>query len=471
MLRPTGPRRQSNSQPSKFEAALRHNEPWPAAKSVTIQNGSETQAALITDSPKVPDADPDREVIWKVGVSAVRFDLSALLAKPVVTRGAELNSKNAVVHSMGSTLCMLARSTDSQFLFSADRAGTYSVAITVSSIDLEPWARRSNASKIAAVKLPPVPRLTVLEDRATIAALDVNDSSDNQVSGAALIPFSTPLDLDDYNRGELYVSLTLTITGGGRTDDIGFTTDNNRTHDITEIVFLSELAAVASWEVGDPVEGLEIGGGVGVYRSNVKLGEVHFYLGRNANNTTGYYWTYQGAAESRTFRITADLGVSLSPTDAAPRTHVGALVATLEWPAGTPGASARPGADWVFSSGIPTGFDRVGPPHVFGSMNVPRVLPESWLGLVVVVKVGVKVIERVYVPWLPFRTGSAWQSEVEDHLGTSVYIINATDDRTRRNIKLALQREYIRPRKDALFVIGNNTPIKTNTTFELRAWV
>ena len=157
MLRPTGPRPQSNPRPSKFEAALRHNEPWPAAKSVTIQSGSETQAALITDSPKVPDADPDREVIWKVGVSAVRFDLSALLAKPVVARGVELNSKNAVVHSMGTTLCMLARSTESRFLFSADRAGTYSVAITVSSIDLEPWARRSDASKIPAAKLPVTP--------------------------------------------------------------------------------------------------------------------------------------------------------------------------------------------------------------------------------------------------------------------------------------------------------------------------
>ena len=470
MLRPTGARRQSNPQPSKFEAALRHNEPWPAAKSVTIQSGSETQAALITDNPKVPDADPDREVIWKVGVSAVRFDLSALLAKPVVTRGAELNSKNAVVHSMGTTLCMLARSTDSRFLFSADRAGTYSVAITVSSIDLEPWARRSDASKIPAVKLPPVPRLTVLEDRATIAALDVNDSSDNQVSGAALIPFSTPLDLDDYNRGELYVSLTLTITGGGRTDDIGFTTDNNRTHDITEIVFLSELAAVASWEVGDPVEGLEIGGGVGVYRSNVKLGEVHFYFGRNANNTTGYYWTYQGAAESRTFRTTADLGVSLSPTDAAPRTHVGALVATLAWPAGTPAPDERPGADWVFSSGIPADFDKVGRKHR-GAMNVPRVLPESWMGLVVVAKVGEDVVEQVYVPWLPFRTTQVWSSAVATRVGRLVYLINATNDGTIRNIKLTLQREYTLRLKDALFVVGNNTPIKENTSFELRAWV
>ena len=199
----------------------------PAAKSVTIQTGSEAKAALITDSPKVPDADPDREVIWKVGVGAVRFDLAALLAKPEVEPETVLDSTNSVVHSMGTTLCMLARSTESRFLFSADRAGTYSVAITVSSIDLEPWARRSDASKLPVAKLPAM-------------------------------------------------------------------------------------------------------------------------------------------------------------------SHVGALVATLAWPEGTPPANARPGADWVFSSGIPDGFDQVDPRHALGSMNVPRMLPESWLGLVVVVKISGK---------------------------------------------------------------------------------
>ena len=150
MLRPTGPRRQSNPQPSKFEAALRHNEPLLPATNVTISSGKETEAVAITGAPRVPPADPDREVIWKVGVSAVRFNLSALLAKPEVTKNTELNSTNAVVHSMGATLCMLARSaaSRSRFLFSADRAGTYSVALTISSIDIEPWARRS--SKLAA---------------------------------------------------------------------------------------------------------------------------------------------------------------------------------------------------------------------------------------------------------------------------------------------------------------------------------
>ncbi len=158
MLRPAGARRQSNPQPSAFEAALRHNEPLLRAATVTVPSGAERHAAAITGTPEVPAFDPGRTVTWKVDGSAVRFDLAALLTKPAVTATTPLNATNAVVHSMGSTLCMLARSTDSpsQFLFSAGRAGTYSVAIAISSIDLEPWARRSNATQqIPAAKLPP----------------------------------------------------------------------------------------------------------------------------------------------------------------------------------------------------------------------------------------------------------------------------------------------------------------------------
>ena len=149
MLRPTGPRRQSKPQPSEFEAALRQNAPLLTATNVTVRSGRETQGVLITGRPRIPDADPDREVIWTVDGSAVRFNLSTLLAKPAVARRTALNSTNAVVQWVGGKLCMLARSTHSpsQFLFSVDQAGAYAVAITLSSIDLEPWARRSNASK------------------------------------------------------------------------------------------------------------------------------------------------------------------------------------------------------------------------------------------------------------------------------------------------------------------------------------
>ena len=139
---------------AEFEDALRLNKSLLAAANVTIQGGEEAQA-VSTGMPEVPEADPDREVIWTVDRSAVRFNLAALLAKPEVAPDTALNATNAIVHSMGSALCMLARSNDSKFLFSADAAGAYLVSITVSSIDLEPWARRSNAEQIPPAKLPP----------------------------------------------------------------------------------------------------------------------------------------------------------------------------------------------------------------------------------------------------------------------------------------------------------------------------
>ena len=139
----------------EFEAALRESEVLLEATAVTIQSTAKTQAARITDNPKVPDFDPDRELIWTVDGSATRFDLSELLAKPEVATSTALSSENAVVQWVGSKLFMLARSNDpaSQFLFSSDHEGTYSVEITVSSIDIEPWARRSNAATIPAAKL------------------------------------------------------------------------------------------------------------------------------------------------------------------------------------------------------------------------------------------------------------------------------------------------------------------------------
>ena len=113
MLRPAGPRRQSKPQLSEFEAALRHNEPLLRAATVTIPSEAERQAVAIAGTPEVPAFDPGRTVTWKVDGSAVQFDLAALLAKPAVTVTTPLNATNAVVHSMGNTLCMLARSTDS----------------------------------------------------------------------------------------------------------------------------------------------------------------------------------------------------------------------------------------------------------------------------------------------------------------------------------------------------------------------
>ena len=163
---------------AEFEGALRYDEQLLPATAVAIASGKESEAVAIPGTPEVPAADPDREVIWTVDGSTVRFDLSALRAKPAVTvtPTTVLDSTNSVVFSVGSTLCMLARTAASetaasQFLFSADRADTYSVELAVSSIDLEPWARRSNATKVAAANLPS-PWLTQAQVDARVRALE-----------------------------------------------------------------------------------------------------------------------------------------------------------------------------------------------------------------------------------------------------------------------------------------------------------
>ena len=156
-----------------FESALRQNKVLLAAASVAIQERAVTQAAAIPGAPKVPAFDPDRELIWTVDDCSVRFHLVELLAKPAVTSSTALDSSNAIVLWVGNTLCLLARTADpdSQFMFSADAAATYSVEIKVSSIDLEPWARRSNDTKIPAGKLPPL-GLSQSQVDARIEALD-----------------------------------------------------------------------------------------------------------------------------------------------------------------------------------------------------------------------------------------------------------------------------------------------------------
>ena len=170
---PTEPGWQSEPQPSEFETALRKNETVLSAANVTVR----TPAVPVPfpGKPKVPEADRDRELIWTVDRSVVRFNLAELLAKPEVAPTTPLNAANAIVRSVGSKLCMLARSTDSpsQFLFSADQAGAYAVAITVSSIDVEPWARRSNAQRIPAQKLPPERLAPSTADKFARAAPDL----------------------------------------------------------------------------------------------------------------------------------------------------------------------------------------------------------------------------------------------------------------------------------------------------------
>lgn len=557
----------------EFEAALRTTVEVLPATAVTIQNAAATLAVPITGEPAVPAADPDREIVWRVGSASIRFDLSALLRKPAVRHTAPLSSSNAVEFSSGGVLYLLARSDDdpAQFLFSADQEGTYQVAIEESSIDLEPWARRSSAAKIPAAKLPAETgltadqvdariraqeqrgdllhtitftgealgwvgqtnytgntgatglsfRFTVQETEFTVTAIfqsdddgsieidyspadqdgklagvkfvvnelqlpfdtgdalspgallterewvrqpagtivvgqnvlsvyeplgdenivpegepsDVGkylkrgadgpewaaavaaapgarlhvlndgalpgvtppDSTGNRQSGALPRPFDTPLDLDDaaYTHAELHVSVTFTFDPTSPADGIGFGPDHDLTANLTEIVFLSRIRALADWVAGGTVEGLKLGDDLDVYQGSDKRGVVQFYLAHDSNGAVGTWWQYVGASGTATFSIEAHLGVSVSPTDAADAADAAdkwRRVANLSVPAGALANNVPVAAAW---GSLGAGYTAV----TNGVLGIPRpTLAGRRLGWIVRTKDdGETVIAQLFV--------------------------------------------------------------------------
>ena len=118
-------------QPSEFEAALRKNEPVLSAANVTVRTPAVPVA--FPGKPKVPEADRDRELIWTVGVSSVRFNLAELLAKPdQPVPGLELTGLQvaAGVSGFGTLNCM-AYDPDAEILYLGGSAG-YVVAFAAS---------------------------------------------------------------------------------------------------------------------------------------------------------------------------------------------------------------------------------------------------------------------------------------------------------------------------------------------------
>ena len=357
------------------EAALRHNRRLLAAVTVTIRSGAAGQAVRITGRPEVPAVDPAREVIWRVEGRAARFDLAALLAKPAVAPGTALDPTNAAVQWVGAKRCLLARSTDtpSQFLFSADAEGAYAVAITVSSIDLEPWARRSNAAKIPAAKLPAAQGLTQAQVDARVRALEpsgtlvpggapadngkvlkrradgpawgtvayseltgqphggggVDELVNGPITGIRIantntsvpsrpdLTFTTPaIDLDDYRHGEFHVSITLTVTDPS-VKTLGFGDEADTTYKLTDVIFAGTLRALPTFIAEGIIENEQIGDDVDLYNRSARLGTLRVYLGRDSQNRIGYLMTYSGiGAAAASLTVAATMRLSFSPTDA-----------------------------------------------------------------------------------------------------------------------------------------------------------
>ena len=478
---------------AEFEGALRYDEQLLPATAVAIASGKESVVVAIPGTPEVPAADPDREVIWTVDGSTVRFDLSALRAKPAVTvtTTTVLDSTNSVVFSVGSTLCMLARTAASetaasQFLFSADRADTYSVELAVSSIDLEPWARRSNATKVAAANLPSpwltqaqvdarVRKLTGLQILHAGRAVGMRIRNTNSMSTGSFRALAPAFDLDEHRTGELHVVMTVTF------DDrsvlvAGFGTNEDRTYTFDGVVLASDVSALGTYVSSGPFHGEPVGSSVYLHDSFNQLGLLSFYFAKNANNELGYLLRYSGGGTSGSdVTLTATMEVSFSRTDAPAATsstgHVGPLIAKLDIPAGTLAANARPAAAWVVQSGAPRDFEATGGSN--GQLNVPRVLPDNMAGVVVRTKVGTtNTVSQVFLPWVPIHEDVAWDTRIgPSPFGTNVFHLLVSDDSTARTVKLVLQREWASTTKDRLEVVGNAEQIKAGTTIELLQWV
>ena len=469
---------------AEFETALRHDVPWITATVVAIQSEQESQGKPIitVDPPPVPDADPDRELIWTVGVSTVRIKLWALLALPAVAPDTPLDARNSIVHSVGSTLCMLARSdqSPSQFLFSADVAGNYSVEIAVSSIDLEPWARRSNAGeRIPAEKLPV--RLMAghrILHNGTAQGLTIRNTNNTEDGACTALTETFDLDAPEHQTGELHVVMTVTIDSPGL--GLGFGTNLDQTHTFTAVVFASVVSALDKFTPGGTIEGEEIDSSVTLYNGTLnKLGVLRCYLAKSDTNKLGYVLHYDGAGTAGlNVTLGAVLEVVFSPTDAPaaaasssePSGHIGPLIATLTIPADvTPSASDNLAVRWVKQSQVPPGFDRG---RGLAELRVPRKLPDTMVGLVVRTKVGSTTVSQVFLPWLPNHEDVAPDAQITGNHSTSVYQLRVSenDDTASRTVKLVLKHEWI-AEDDLLYVVGNAELIKAGTSIELYQWV
>ena len=462
---------------AEFETALRHDEPLIEATVVAIQSEQESQGKqIITDKPPpVPDADPDRELIWTVGFSTVRIKLWALLALPAVALNTPLDARNSIVHSVGSTLCMLARSTSpSQFLFSADVAGNYTVEIAVSSIDLEPWARRSNAGeRIPAEKLPA--RLTAgqkLLHNGRADGLTIRNTNNTENGAFTALAETFNLGEEKNQTGELHVVMTVTITSGPYGLGIGSNDDQTFTFDA--VVLASDVSALDTFAPGGAIEGKQIGSSVYLRLSTAELGLLSFYLAKNSGNQLGYVLYYHGGgASGLNVTLGAVLEVAFAPAAAASSSgssgHVGQLIATLTIPtAVTPAANARLAAQWMTQSQFDQ-FNTTG--RRSGQMNIPRILPDTMVGVVVRTKVGSTTVSQTFLPWLPNHEDVASTAQIDSgDAGANVYQLRVSNDSTVRTVKLVLEREWTSD-SDRLTVMGNGEPIEAGTSIELYQWV
>ena len=140
---------------------------------------------------------------------------------------------------------------------------------------------------------------------------------------AALQTFSPILDLDDHPHGEFHCELDLTLSN---TTDVNMAFETNaanataeqRNRVLSKIVFASNLAEEDDWAgtTDDTRDnGLTIFE-VNLYSAATTLGTYYMRLAHNSDNQVGIAYNYVGQSGGTSARLTAELRVTFTPTDA-----------------------------------------------------------------------------------------------------------------------------------------------------------
>ena len=189
----------------------------------------------------------------------------------------------------------------------------------------------------------------------------VNVATDLFTTHTALAP-AADLDVSPYDgHGEFHVGAVMTVTRTSGTDpNLGFVrnkanqydNDEDRTVNVSAILYQSDLAAAEAWANTSNPNGLEIAR-VPLYSLNTDLGDVVLRLVKDSNNVVGVVAQFDtSGAGTATQRIDVEIRVSWFATDTAQRgssARTATLVASASLPTNTPSATGM--ATWTLATG------------------------------------------------------------------------------------------------------------------------
>lgn len=287
----------------EFEDALRVSETIVMSARVVVATAE--QAVEIPGKPELPSRTPDREVVvmvtaTNIDTATARFDLSALLAKPVVEAGSAINSTNGVLFDNtggarnDNNRYLVGRNAAGEFVFGADTVDTYGVTIQDSAViisrnqlttnqqlpapDASKWLRwNAGATAIENVDAPAESGgLTQSEVDARIRALT------DGVDVVASSEFVSVAQDGGANKG--IANLGLAFTAGGTTYTIGKLFQSNESGDNDYIgVFISPFQSRAK------LQGYKL-------RINdhvLSFDDVHLYTVGSSSSPDEYGWDNQ----------------------------------------------------------------------------------------------------------------------------------------------------------------------------------